>query len=1292
MNRFFFLFLFLEEQLGSLTFPAYTDVLPCPNTPEVCARTYYNYQTNQQTQLDQTYNSAADAQDSAGALLATVQGLLGNSTALIAQIDPDNSRTSGGQIRKISATQSSLVGVTPYMATISQRMVSSANQRETDLANLVSALSSGMGQITNILTNAESAANSQLTSMTSSFQNSINGQSTSLQDFFNQMDAKLVQASSLFDTSSNAGPNATANGLVGALQMEASDFANTRSKLVAIYEQINEIPNVLGTFLNKSINSLTAYQQQQEALGNSLSANTSAQFAAQLITKANLLTAKLNGILATAVSDPYYNSSLTAYMANEEAALEAQMQSTNRTEQSQITGMLTALKSISKTVASSFQPILSDMATWVTRIVSSDAGYQKDAQTAFNDAAATVTKTNSTFQAFTANMQNIWNTTGSILSGQTTAISENLLNQIGNMTSQAGAEVNNLNALMLEASHDALQSDAVRQAILNGSSQQVITMIGSNANAVNQSIATIKNFLNNSRSEISLIMNVLQLMSGSQIDQLNQTASAAISGVQNQISILKNATDSSLSTLVKSVNEYLQTSQTATDLVYSALQQAGQSSMNQANALISAMNDANNQSLGKTEGMIDSANALVNRAIADSNSLTSAVNSIPQQAQIMQQNQLSLLNQIVGNATANLSLAQNQINSEFLSVKQTIEQAATSLGTNESNAVQAMASVLNSASSLFDQQTTALTTQFKQLLNALQANVTVSEARMSDMESQLSSAASAADSQFATSLAIVQNSESNSISKLKSVINAYVDAMQASVTSEATSQVNLVSGNMTDKLSELESKMTSIQGNVSALSATVGQLQNTPQSLVNKAVELQTQFASQLNTLKASIVSLSQINDAKISNFEAQVNSTFGAKVDGLLSDLENQISTAESAANASISNGISRLNKSVSTAESAIQLSASSFLSQIESQRNQTAISVNNVIENAYNAMNASVVQFSKNVSSLNASIYNTLNSSSILQARLADLEAQVNGTASQIGNSTQASDMSEMVLKYGETIAKEIDHLMTDSQNQLSSAQQSAVMRQLLTADSALGTASGINATGTALANAVQAAFDQIKSASQSMQANTAAVQSKLDAVSVSTSNSVNISATQIAAIISKYSQDSAATRSAIETQFAAAGNASISVQAAMNVWNSLKESATNLTTDQVNDLQSTQAEVFNYTDFLIQQTQDQANADVNNLTSSIKAIDQSFSVSHRSNMAIIDSLISKLNQIASSAAGQKYGFEQQVTNLRGSVNTLVNQLNARYAAITAQGAQFKSVIESAAAQDIAALTKNG
>ena len=1285
---------------ASLTFPSWTDALPCANTYEACAAQYYLWQKDQMNMLNIVYNLAADVQDAAGSLLTTVQNLLTDSTGLIARIDPDNSRTNGGEIRQISNTQSILVGVTPYMATLSQRLVNSANQRETDLANLVSTLSSGMSQINNILTNAKTAANSQFTSMSSSFQTAISAQSASLRDFFIQMDAKLEQASTLFDTSSNSAPSATANGLVQALQLEASDFANARTKLLDIYNQISAIPTTLGVYLNKSIDSLTAYQQQQEAAGSSQSASASSQFSSQLNTTANSLTAKLNGILATAVSDPYYNSSLTAYMSTAEAALISSMKASNQTEQSNINAMLSNLKTISKTVTTAFQPILNDMTTWVARIVAQDNAFQNAAQATFNDANATVAATNSSFTSFATNMKNLWSTTGSILSGQTTTISESLLAQIGNMTAQAGAEVNNLNALMLEAGNGALQADSVRQAILNGSSQQVLTFIGSNAAAVNQSIATIKNFLSNSQSEISLIMSVLQLMSGSRLSQLNQTANSAIAGIQKQIAVLQNGTDSTLVNLKNTVNKYLQTSQSATNLVFTALQQAGDSSLSQANSLITAMSSANTQTLGQTQTQVNAASALVSSAVAVSNQLASTVNGIPGQAQAEQKSQLATLDSIVANATANLTSAQNSINTQFLAVKQSIEQAATQLATNESNAVQAMASVLNSASAQFDQQTTALTTQFQQLLSALKANVTISESKISEINSQLRSAEQAADSQYTASLSNVQKGASTALSTLKSNINSYVFGMQKTVSSEATNEVKSASGTVASAINSLKSQMTKIEGGVGALSASVSQLQNTPQALVNKAAQLQKKFSSELTALRNSISSLASQNDKKSSEFAKQVNDTFGKSVfntvagymgvDGLISGLESQINAAESAANKRISNGAESLDKTIGTAKSVLNVSANSYLSKITDQRAATAKSVNEVIQTAYNSMNASVDSFSKNVTSLNETIYNTLNSSAILQARLARLQADINGTASQVGNSTQAASMADLVAAYGSSIAQQVQNLMNSSQTQLTSAQQSAVLQQLLTANTALGAAGGINATGSALANAVEAAISQVLAASTSMEANTAAVKAKLDAVSITASNTVSISANQIAAIISKYSQDTATTKAEIDAQFKAAGVARVSVQDAMRVWDSLKQSALKLTTDELDDLGTTQDEVFKYTDGLISTTETEAKNDVKNLSEKMNGISANLAREHKSNMVIIDSLVSRLNQLATSAGNEKAGFEQQVANLRGSVNGLINQLNSRYTSITAQGAQFKSLIESAAAKDIAGLTK--
>jgi hypothetical protein len=282
-----------------------------------------------------------------------------------------------------------------------------------------------------------------------------------------------------------------------------------------------------------------------------LATNYTTSFSNQVTAQIAALNAQLQGIVTSTVTDPYYPSSLSAYMASKSQELMNQMTMANQTQQQQINAVVGSVQTLTKSIASSFSPILSNIQSIVSVINSTDTKYLNDALIYLGDVNATVAKAFASFTSFSNNMNNLWNTTGSILSGQTTTISQELLTKIGNMTQQAGAEVANLNKIMVTAGTGALQADSVRQAILANSRNQVFTMIGNNEAALKASFATITKFMSQSQSEIKFITDVIQAISGNRAAALNKTATEAIGNVTRQVEMVQNNTNSFAQNLKK---------------------------------------------------------------------------------------------------------------------------------------------------------------------------------------------------------------------------------------------------------------------------------------------------------------------------------------------------------------------------------------------------------------------------------------------------------------------------------------------------------------------------------------------------------------------------------------------------------------------------------------------------------------------------------------------------------------------------------------------------------------------
>ena len=1285
--------------VAPLTFPAYTDIIPCTDTAENCAKMYYGIQKNLQTSLDTALNSAGDAQDSASDLLDLVTSLKKQAEDMTDVIDPDNTRTNGGEVR-VLATGKKLAGVTPFMATLSKRMTSSIGQRGSELRTAVNNLKTGMDQVVRMMQDSMKAANDQLSSSANKMQSAITSQSVQLRDFFNQIDQKLASSASSFDAASNAAPNATANALNTAIKQESMDYGNTKNRLSDIYNQVLSLPMDLDSYLKTLLSKLASYQIQQDTYANGLSVNQSKLFNDELNIMQNQLGKKLNGLLTESRNDPNYAYSVKTYMNEKRRDLDLSIRAANKTQQSSLNQLQSSFRQMTRIVSTAFGPILKDVAGNVTKISGIDAKYQTDVMDAYADANATAVKAKASFDSFTKNIDGLWNLTGGILSGQTTGITADLLAKIGNMTQQAGSEVDKLNTIMLDAAQSSLSADAVRQGILQNSRSQVQVMISNNEAAVNASFATINNFMKKSKSEIDLILNVVKMISGNQLQTLNQTASRAIADINTRISSVRNSTSHILNSVISSVDANIVAEQQKLKSTYNGYVQASQLQINQTRDLLDAMDKNNQGEFTKMWTAVNASQALVDSAIATANGLAAAVNGIPGEAEARRAIEMANLNAIIANATANLTYAQGGISSQFAAVKRMIETGGSSLGSAQTDLIASMASALNGASSSYDSQASTLVSGLQTLIAKIKANVTVTETMLSELNTKLRQTGGATDSAYRNALTQVTQDVRTGINQVRSGIDAYAGSAKTDVMSLMNTQIANVTGQVNSKVSSLDRTISDLESKVDGLTSSVDKLKNRPQMIVNKAQALQTQFKGNLDNLKSSILTLSTSNDALSSDFDKKVHNAFGPSgfsdaagphdgIDTLFGRLKTALNNRVQTARTAVDTGISAFNTSISVAQSAVQVKMAQSRASIIAHKKRVQADVDQLVNDGFNYMNQTFQGFKASVRSMNESIFSKIDSGKALEAQLASLQADVAAARNKTVDTAPADELAQMVQTYGASMASDIEKLMNQTQAKLSDAQKDEVRRQLMSANSALVGANRLALTGADLAAKVNAAIASATAEAGRIRANTMAVKERLNSIQKSANQTVQITSTDIAAIISKFRGDSEATRKVIKDQLAAAGMAEASVQDAMKIWGKLKAATTKMSQDEIGNLGQVESGVFASGDKVLQDLKTKSQKQIVQMNSDVAKIEKQVDLDHDANMGILTTMEQTLDGLAADAASTKSSYEGSLQNLRGEVNNLVHQLQNRYSAIVGMAGTFRTAIESSAARDIAKMT---
>ena len=1287
---------------GPTVYPDKSLVLPCSDTVANCAKSSYSTQKADQTALLALLNSAGSVASSANALSTQIQTLMSSTQSLVNLIDPDNSQTNGGQIQSNPNGTQTLYGVTPFMGTLAARLVGSANTRYTQLSALMSTLSNGLALIPQILSTASEAANQQLISTSGSILQEITSLSQQMQQYMYTLNSKMVSSTNLLNSQLNAAPQATISALNSTLQLEAADYTTSSTKLQSFYTQIAALPASLTSFIQSLITQLQAYQVAQESFGNALAANDTTAFATQVSSAITTLTAQLQGILATSSSSPYYGSSLTSYIAGKSTTLSSQMTSTNQTQQGQINSILSSIQSMNSQIGTAFTPILNSINSLLTTFSAADNKFITDATQYLKDVNATIAKANSSFVSFATNMNNLWNTTGSILSGQTTAISTDLLTKIGNMTQQAGAEVDNLNSIMLSAGTGALQADAVRQAILANSRNQVFTMIGDNSAALNSSFSTITKFLNQSKSELDLITNIVQTISGSQGNNLNRTATVAINGVKTQLATIQNATNNLTNSMISGRNLAIATNQASVNSLMSSLNTTATSNLGQAKSLIDAMNAQNLAAFASFNSQMNSAQQLLFAAVNQTNSLMSTVGMIASNASTHASNLTKALTNAVTYGQSNLTSIQSQVATNFTSVQTALETGASFFASNESAMIQNLTNLMSNLTAQFSANVTALNTQFDNMNTLLNVNASVAKAKLSDMMTQLTNAKGVVDTTYSSMVTQARNAASTSESLFESNMTAYTSAAQATVQGALDNAVTNVTNVFTNPIATLSREISDLEVEIGHLTNIVVSLKDSPTELIDRAEALTFAFASDLQDLKNSILALS--DDSRIDTFESQINlAMFGSDkltFDGapgdlgigrLILDVQGRVNATETEEDKTFSDGLKSLAQLVSTsAVQKLNSTVATYQAKIAAHVQQNRDETYRIANDAYKSMNDSFQNYYNDLVNKNGTIYARIKSVGSSNSGLNDLETNVATVQAQVNDPSQSEAMAAMISQYGSSFASSVQQALDSSTVILTDAQKAAVAQNLVSANLALTGANGISASSSAFSDVINAAINSVVSQSSQSQSSTLALSSSLNAISQGAQEMTQVTASDIGAIIAKYSEESGAAKAAIQAQLEAAGIAEASATDALNIWNSLKNSATQFTTDALGNLSSTATDVFQTADTALQNVTTVTNNDLANLTITIGTIQTSLASDNDADISILDSVMTQLQQVEASAVNAKSDYANQIAGLRGYVTQLASQLAAREQAIVGQAALFKTGIETAAAQDITAVSR--
>jgi hypothetical protein len=365
-------------------------------------------------------------------------------------------------------------------------------------------------------------------------------------------------------------------------------------------------------------------------------------------------------------------------------------------------------------------------------------------------------------------------------------------------------------------------------------------------------------------------------------------------------------------------------------------------------------------------------------------------------------------------------------------------------------------------------------------------------------------------------------------------------------------------------------------------------------------------------------------------------------------------------------------------------------YEAKIATHVQQTRDETYRIANDAYKTMNQSFDSYSSDLATKNSSIYDKINSLSSSNTGIEELESNVASVASQVNDPSRTQTVADSMNTYSSEFTSNLDKTLTASVGVLQEARSEGESQDHETSQLAQTGVTGFSSSVSAYSGVLDELVGSIYDSSGSTKSSTKNLLSGLNSIGQGAQEMVQLTSSDLASVIAKYTADSEASRTAIEEQLKAAGIAEASAADALNIWNSLKDTATQYTTDALGNLSSTASKVFEQADKLVENTTLETSNQLSDLTSVIGKIQSDLATDNDSNISIMDNVLNQLQQMEQSAVSAKSDYTNQIAGLRGYVNQLATQLTAREQAIVGQAAQFKTAIETSAAQDITAVSR--
>ena len=1247
-----------------LIFPNIANVMPCMDTVENCAGSYYGTQKNDQIILDGLKTSSASLDADSTSLFTSVSNLKSLADGLVDVIDPDNSRTNGGQILALAAGKK-LVGLTPFMSTLSKKLIDSATRRSTDFNNLVVLLTNGVADLSRRLATVKKTADTLGVQISSQTQDAITRQSGSLRDYLQQMDAKVRTSASQFDTSRIAIPKSVQLSLQTALDLESSYLQTTLSKLSDLLATLTNLPADLTLYDSASSADVAAYEQNQEVVASQSSLQKTSDFSSQVTAKGASLLAQLSGLVSTDRSTPYYQSSLAQYMDQYTSPMVSSSDSNNITEFTQLVNMNATILSMDEGAKGSFFPAISGMNSMGSQINATDTKFVSDTISAIKDANATAMAANSTYLAFRWNMESLWNTTNSILSGQSGAITQALLDKMKAIMAEASAQVAELNALMISTSNDAIQADSVRQAILAKSQAQVYAMLTSNQAVLNGSLTSANALLNSSSIEMNSLLQVLSRMLTGETGALNSSSNALLANVYTQINNTVAGVGVLLDSYMSGVRKARDLDFGAMNSTFAALNATTAGYLSQSEFLIADLQAVDKSEFEEIIQNAAKADSLVMAGVNATNVLAGSVVNMSSQAAANRVELSDSISAIWNNSNAVLTNVWAAIGANNSALTQYIDRSATNLSLYESSVVSNLSSALRNASNYFNDAAVNATLNLTSWLVKLDTNSTI----MADAISSASNALSDAKNTLAVNesdwlqklSAITSAFENNFTTVENSLFNATTIRVRTNFTnSKSLYDPSPVVNNATSFLGSLES-------NASALREWVSSLSSAPSDMMKKAAELKTMFNSDLTDLKTNIANIA--NDKRPDSFNTELTTNLVVGGVGPVGDnaqfLNQSIMDVFLKGNASADHASSQISALISTANSSIDLKTTKVLANIHQVSSDSNSTVRLLVDDLLKYMPSMYANW---LSSLPK-----VRSADELNSELTDIKNQISQIDADTAGSA-ATTLETAMNEFGTHIRQNLTDMILAQRTRIANIQTHV--------------ASPIPVDVPNVGESTNTLVDSTLNASQVAQAGTANVNSVSGQISNGSSGTISITSDQIAQLIAVYNSDSKARKDALQAQLAAAGKASASAADAVAVVNTVMTSVDKTASDQADDISELQAHVYESANSAVENLARISNQELQTLSKSVDATDSIMTIDHDPNMEMVNSAESNVEQVTSNANSVRTQFDQSVGSLRGYIEQIEGELTDRYTAIMNSSTQFERSIETAASNDIGAI----